>query len=50
MEHIEQLNLVELSEVQEQTIKQSFNAEYLKDEIALSKQFDYDFDDLEDDE
>jgi hypothetical protein len=50
MKLIEQLNLVELNEVQEQTIKQSFNAEYLKDEISFSKQFDYDFDDLEDDE
>ena len=37
-------NLEILTEVQENTIKQSFKAEYLKDEIELNKMFDYDYD------
>lgn len=44
----EVVEIVELSIDQQNTIDQSFKAEYLKDEILLNKEFDYDFDDLED--
>lgn len=41
--------MVILTEEQDATITQAFKVEYLKDEIALSKMFDYDFDDLDED-
>ena len=39
------VTLVELSHEQETAIEQAFKVEHLKDEIALAKLFDYDFDD-----
>lgn len=44
----EVVEIVELSIDQQNTIDQSFKAEYLKDDVLLNKMFDYDFDDLED--
>lgn len=44
------MQIIELTQEQEITIRNSFKAEYLKDELKLAKQFDdYDFD-FEDDE
>ena len=40
------IDLVILTEEQNTTIAQAFKVENLKDEMALNKQFDYDFDDL----
>ena len=42
------IDLVILTEEQNTTIAQAFKVEHLKDEIALNKQFDYDFDDFDD--
>jgi len=41
------VTVVELSNEQETTIEQAFKVEYLKDELALNKMFDYDFYDLD---
>ena len=43
----EVIEIVELSIDQQNTIDQSFKAEYLKDEVLLNKMFDYDFNDLD---
>ena len=43
----EVIEIIELSIDQQNTINQSFKAEYLKDEMLLNKIFDYDFDDLD---
>ena len=37
------IELVELTSEQQNTIDQSFKVEYLKDEIEMAKLFDYDF-------
>ncbi len=39
----EAVTIVELSNEQEATIEQAFKVEHLKDELALNKMFDYDF-------
>ena len=39
----ETVALVELSNEQQTTIEQTFKVEHLKDELALNKMFDYDF-------
>ena len=41
------IDLVILTEEQNTTISQAFKVEHLKDEMALNKQFNYDFDDLD---
>ena len=40
---MENIEIVELSSDQQNTIDQAFKAEYLKDELAIVKMFDYDF-------
>ncbi len=40
---MESLEIIELTSEQQNTIDQSFKAEYLKDEIEMAKLFDYDF-------
>ena len=40
---MENLVIVELTQEQEKTIKQAFKTEHLKDELAITKMFDYDF-------
>ena len=42
---MENLVIVELTQEQEKTIVQAFKAEHLKDELAIAKMFDYDFED-----
>ncbi len=39
----ETVDIVELSNEQETLIEQAFKVEHLKDELALNKIFDYDF-------
>lgn len=43
----EVIEIIELSIDQQNTIDQSFKAEYLKDDILLNKMFDCDFNDLD---
>ena len=40
---MENLVIVELTQEQEKTIKQAFKTEHLKDELAIDRMFDYDF-------
>ena len=40
---MENLVIVELTQGQEKTIKQAFKTEHLKDELAIDRMFDYDF-------
>lgn len=40
---MENIEIVELSSEQQNTIDQAFNTEYLKDELAIDRMFDYDF-------
>ena len=40
---MENIELVELTSEQQNTIDQAFKAEHLKDELAFDKMFDYDF-------
>ena len=39
------IEIVELTSDQQNTIDQAFNVDYLKDELAIDRMFDYDFDD-----
>jgi len=40
---LQDTDLIEFTVEQEATIKQAFKVEHLKDELALNKMFDYDF-------
>lgn len=40
---MENIEIVELSSDQQKTIKQAFKTEHLKDELAIDRMFDYDF-------
>lgn len=40
---MENIEVVELTSEQQTTIEQAFKVEHLKDELALNKMFDYDF-------
>lgn len=40
---MENIELVELTSEQQNTIEQSFKTEHLKDEIEMAKLFNYDF-------
>ena len=40
---LQDTDLIELTVEQETTIEQVFKVEHLKDELALNKMFDYDF-------
>ena len=40
---MENIELVELTSEQQNTIDQAFKVEHLKDELAIDRMFDYDF-------
>ena len=40
---MESIEIVELTSEQQKTIDQAFNVDYLKDELAIDRMFDYDF-------
>ena len=42
---MENIELVELTSEQQNTIEQAFKADYLKDEIEMAKSNDFNFDD-----